>query len=154
MELAVHSDASYLSKPKARSRAGGHSFLSNEAVKPKNNGAILNITHIIEHIITSATEDEIAALYTMARKAIYIRSILEEMGHKQPPTPLQIDNAMSDAVCNGKIQPKQKNQWTCDSIGSGTENANNNSESIGDQTNKIMQTTGQSTIQQPTTKTQ
>ena len=52
--------------------------------------------------------------------------------------------------CN---QNKQK-QWTRDSIGSGTENAKNNSEYIGDQENQIMQTTGQSTIQQPTTKTQ
>ena len=30
------------------------------------------------------------------------------MGHKQPPTPLQTDNSMVDAVCNGKIQPKRK----------------------------------------------
>ena len=29
------------------------------------------------------------------------------MGHKQPPTPLQTYNAMEDAVCNRKIQPKQ-----------------------------------------------
>ena len=38
MKLAVHSDASYLSKPNARSRAGGHFFLSNEAAIPANNG--------------------------------------------------------------------------------------------------------------------
>ncbi len=38
--------------------------------------------------------------------AVYIRIILEELGHKQPPTPLQTDNAMADAVINGKIQPK------------------------------------------------
>ena len=29
------------------------------------------------------------------------------MGHKQPPTPLQTDNAMAEAVSNGKIQPKR-----------------------------------------------
>ncbi len=29
MKLAVHSDASYLSEPQARSKAGGHFFLSN-----------------------------------------------------------------------------------------------------------------------------
>ena len=28
------------------------------------------------------------------------------MGHKKPPTPLQTDNEMIDAVCNGKIQQK------------------------------------------------
>ena len=43
----------------------------------------------------------------MAREAVYIIIILEEMGHKQPPTPLQTDNSMVEAVVNGKIQPKQ-----------------------------------------------
>ena len=43
----------------------------------------------------------------MAREAVHIRIILEELGHKQPPTPLQTDNSMADAVCNGKVQPKR-----------------------------------------------
>jgi hypothetical protein len=55
----------------------------------------------------SANEAELAGLYIMACEAVYIRIILEELGHKQPPTPLQTDNAMADAVINGKIQPKQ-----------------------------------------------
>ena len=38
---------------------------------------------------------------------MYIIIILEGMGYKQPQTPLQTDNSMADAVCNGKIQPKQ-----------------------------------------------
>ena len=50
MQLAVHSDASYLSKPKARSRAGGHFFLSNDSTIPPNNKAILNVPHIIRHV--------------------------------------------------------------------------------------------------------
>jgi hypothetical protein len=107
MILAIHSDASYLSEPKARSRAGGHFFLSYDTANPPNNGAILNIAHIIKHVMSSATEAELAALYIMAREVVYIRIILEEMGHKQPPTPVQTDNAMADAVINGKIQPKQ-----------------------------------------------
>jgi hypothetical protein len=57
--------------------------------------------------MSSATEAELAGLYIMAREAVYIRIILKELGHKQPPTPLQTDNAMADAVINGKIQPKQ-----------------------------------------------
>ena len=28
------------------------------------------------------------------------------MGHAQPPIPLQTDNAMAEAVTNGKVQPK------------------------------------------------
>ncbi len=56
----------------------------------------------------------------MACKAIYIRIILEELGHAQPPTPLQTDNAMADRVMNGKVQPKQSKamdlrfHWLCD----------------------------------------
>ena len=57
--------------------------------------------------MSSATEAELEALYIMAREAVYIRIILEEMGHKQPPTPLQANNSMAEAVVNGRIQPKR-----------------------------------------------
>ena len=40
----------------------------------------------------------------MAREAVYIRIILEELGHKQPPTPLQTDNSMAEGVVNGKVK--------------------------------------------------
>jgi hypothetical protein len=107
MVLAVHSNASYLSKPKACSQAGGHFFLSKDTTIPPNNGAVLNIAHIIKNIMSSATKAELVGLYIMAREAVYIRIILEELGHKQPPTPLQTNNAMADTIINGKIQPKR-----------------------------------------------
>ena len=53
---------------------------------------MLNIAHIIKHVMTSATEAEPAALYIMAREAVYIKIFLEDMGHKQSPTPIQTDN--------------------------------------------------------------
>ena len=62
MKLAAYSDASYLSEPKARSRVGRHFSLSRELTMPHNNDAILNIAHIIKHVMTSATEAELAAL--------------------------------------------------------------------------------------------
>ena len=74
---------------------------------PLNNGAVLNIAHIIKHVMTSATEADLAALYIMAREAVYIRIVLEEMRHKQPPAPLQTDNLMADTVVNRKMQPKR-----------------------------------------------
>ncbi len=108
MVLAVHSNPSYLSEPKAYSRAGGHFFLSSDTTIPPNNGTVLNIAHIIKNLMSSATKAELAGLYIMAHKAVYSRIILEELGHKQqPPTPIQTDNTMADAVINGKIQPKQ-----------------------------------------------
>jgi hypothetical protein len=119
MVLAVHSNASYLSKPKAQSQAGGPFFFSSDTTVPPNNRAILNIAHIIKNVMSSATEAELAGFYIMACKAIYIRIILEELGHVQPPTPLQTDNAMADGIINGKVQPKQTKamdmrfHWLC-----------------------------------------
>ena len=81
-KLVTQSNASYLSEPKIRSRPGGHFFLSSDSIVPHNNRAIQNITYIIKHVTTSATEAELAVLYIMAREAVYIYIILKEMGHK------------------------------------------------------------------------
>ena len=90
-----------------RSRAGGHFFLLSNTQIPANNGAILNIAHIIKNVMSLAAEAELAALYIMAQEAVYIRIILDKMGHVQPPMPMQTDNAMANAVINSKVQPKR-----------------------------------------------
>ena len=51
MVLAVYSDAPYHSKSKARSRAGGHFLMSSDTEDPKNNGAVLNISHIVKAVM-------------------------------------------------------------------------------------------------------
>ena len=107
MILAVHSDAGYLNEANARSRAGGHHFLSEDVPLPPNNGAIQNIAEIIKAVMSSAAEAETGGLYINARKAIEERNILEEMGHKQPPTPMQTDNSTAEAIVNNRVQPKR-----------------------------------------------
>ena len=44
MVLAVHSNASYLSESNARSRAGGHFFMSDNSADPPNNDAVLAVS--------------------------------------------------------------------------------------------------------------
>ena len=56
MVLVIHSDASYLSVSKARSRVGGHFFLSADEPFPRNNGAVLNVASIIKAVMASAAE--------------------------------------------------------------------------------------------------
>eukprot|EP00804_Cyclotella_cryptica_P019034 CCRYP_014448-RA/>CCRYP_014448-RA protein AED:0.34 eAED:0.34 QI:0/0/0/1/1/1/3/0/481 len=107
MVLAAHSDASYLSETKARSHAGGHFFMSTNKIFPPNNGAILTISQIIKVVMSSATEAKLGALYINAQETIPLRHLLEEMGHKQPPTPVQIDNSTSLGVVTNAIQPKR-----------------------------------------------
>jgi hypothetical protein len=71
MTLYLHSDASYLSEPKARSRAGGHFFLSDKPVDPTTaplrqlplNGAIHTTCRILRNVMASAAEAEVAGLF-------------------------------------------------------------------------------------------
>ena len=109
MTLAVHSDASYLSEPGARSSAGGHFFLSNTSANPPNNGGVLAVSQIIKAVMSSAAEAEIGALYTNCRTAIPARHTLTEIGHPQPPTPIQTDNTTALGVVNNTIAPKRTN---------------------------------------------
>ncbi len=106
MILAVHSDTSYLNKCKSQSRAGGHFYLSNNVPYPPNNGDILNITKVIDVVISSAAEAELGALFMNAREAVYLQCILAKMGHLQPKTPIQMDDSTMEGVINSKIQPK------------------------------------------------
>ena len=57
MILACYSDASYLTKPNASSRSGGHLFLLKNDETLRENGALLNIAQIIKVIMTLAEEE-------------------------------------------------------------------------------------------------
>jgi hypothetical protein len=56
--------------------------------------------------MSSAAEAELGALYINAREAVPQCCTLEEMGHKQPPTPMQTKNTTAVGVVNNNIQPK------------------------------------------------
>jgi hypothetical protein len=107
MKLAIHSDAGYLNESNARSRAGGHHFLSEDVANPPDNGPIYNEASIIKGVMSSAAEAELGSLYMNARKGVEERNILEEMGHPQPATPVQVDNSTADGIVNSRVQPKR-----------------------------------------------
>eukprot|EP00804_Cyclotella_cryptica_P026022 CCRYP_018184-RA/>CCRYP_018184-RA protein AED:0.09 eAED:0.06 QI:0/0/0/1/0/0/4/0/369 len=60
---------------------------------PPNNGAVLTISQIIKAILSSTAEAELGDLYINSQQAIPLWQLLEEMGHPQPLTPIQIDNS-------------------------------------------------------------
>ena len=86
MVLAAHSNDTYLSETKSRSRAGGHLFMARGISVPKNNGAVHTVAQIIKTVMSSAAEAELSALYINCCKAIPAQHLLEAMGHRQPPT--------------------------------------------------------------------
>jgi hypothetical protein len=57
--------------------------------------------------MSSAAEAELGALYLNAKETVYLRQILHEMGHPQPPTPIQMDNTTASGVVNNIVQPKR-----------------------------------------------
>ena len=63
MILNVHNNTSYLCESKAKSRAGGHFFLSDNAKDPRDNGAVLNIASTMKNVMSSAAEAEIGVLF-------------------------------------------------------------------------------------------
>ena len=112
MILNVHSDASYLSAPKARSRAGGYYFLGSV---PRDNepiflnGGFYILCTILKLVAASAAEAELGALFLNAKQTKIIRITLEELGHPQPPTPMHIDNSTTVGIVNNTIK-KQKSR--------------------------------------------
>jgi hypothetical protein len=118
MILHVHSDASYLSEKNARSRAGGHFFLSSpladpltapapDSPPPPLNGAVHVHSSILVPVLSSATEAELAALFHNGKEAAMLRTILAHMGHPQPATPIQTDNACAAGICNDSVKQRR-----------------------------------------------
>jgi hypothetical protein len=93
-------------------------------------------------LMSSAAEAELGALFINAKTAVPMRRTLEELGHPQPPTPVQTDNSTAYGVIN-----KPQKQWTCNSIGSRIGKAWTNFGTIGAQVRITWPITGPSTIQ-------
>jgi hypothetical protein len=87
MILHIHSDTSYISENEAKSRAGGffHMGSNNKTNKKLTNGAILIISKVLKHVMSSTAEAEIGAVFINAKEGAVLRKTLEELGHKQPP---------------------------------------------------------------------
>jgi hypothetical protein len=106
MILAVHTNMLYLSKHNARSQASAHFYLTNKGDKEFNNGDILNLASIIKHVMSLASEAELAALYYSCKIAVPIQTTLDKMGHTQPMTPVTTDNITAQGLTIGTMTPK------------------------------------------------
>ena len=114
MILHIASDGSYLSETKSRSRVGGIFYLSSKL--PKHNQApdcnhpfnapFHVVAKILKMITSSAMETEVAATFYNAKDALPFRVTLTEIGHPQPPTPMEVDN--ETAIGSLKSTMKQK----------------------------------------------
>jgi hypothetical protein len=132
MVLAIHSNASYLPEPKARSRAGGHMFMAGTEEIPINNRVVLNILQIIKAVMLSAAEAELAALFINTKAAVSMHQALKELGHPQTQTPMQTNNSTAHALLTNKSSRRRSKPWICNSIGYNVKKHRANIGIIGD----------------------
>eukprot|EP00957_Ditylum_brightwellii_P141112 10750724-Ditylum_brightwellii.AAC.1 len=57
------------------------------------NGPIHAICKTIRNVMALSAEVKLGALFINAKKGEELRTVLEEMGHLQPPTPIMTDNS-------------------------------------------------------------
>ena len=110
----MHSDASYHSETRARSRAAGFFFLDGkddpcpEAPPPPLNGAVHILCEILKNVMSSAAEAELGGLFRNGQEGYNIRNILTEMGHEQyGPTPIATDNSTAEGIANDTVKAKR-----------------------------------------------
>jgi hypothetical protein len=131
MILKLHSDASYLCEPEARSRAGGFHYLSNHqriiAGDPPEppNGAIFAVSDIMKMVVASAAEAEFGALFFNRQEATTLCTTLLKLGHPQPATPMQTDNITAAGIANDTVKQRRSKAvnmhfyWICDRVRQG-----------------------------------
>jgi hypothetical protein len=110
MQLKIHSDASYLSKPKAKLRIGGYFYLVNKTSsfkKPLSNSPLSCHTTVLKHVVSSVAEAEFGALFVNTKEYTVTRTTLSEMAHKQDATELKTDNTTADGIINSTVQQKR-----------------------------------------------
>ena len=125
MILNIHSDASYLTEPKSRSRASGHFFLGWLPVDGKPirlNGAFHTLCSILRFVVSSAAEAELGALFLNCQEGLIFRLTLEDLGHPQPKTPVHCDNATAIGIANNTIKRQRSRAmemryfWVADKV--------------------------------------
>jgi hypothetical protein len=91
--LFIHSDASYLSRPNAKSVAGGvHYLVSNNPSLPVRNSPIHCFSSLIPVVVAAVSEAECAAVFANGQVGSDERAILSSLGHPQSPTDICTDN--------------------------------------------------------------
>ena len=121
MRLFIQSDASYLSRPKARSVAGGIFYLGNDNAS-EINVPCLALSTIVPVVVSSVAEAEYAALFINEKEGVTLRNILNSIGYPQPSTEILCDNICAVGLASNTVTSKQTKSinmqfhWICDRV--------------------------------------
>ena len=90
------------------------------------NGAIFTFCGILKFVVASAAEVELGALFLNCKEGKIVRLILEELGHKQPPTPMHCDNKTATGVPTDTVKKQRSRSmemrffWDTDQVKNGS----------------------------------
>ena len=121
MVLNIHSDASYLSETRARSRVAGQFSLGNKSDPTKPivlNGALYIMCGILKFVVASAAESELGALFLSCKEGKIMQLTLQEMSHPQPATPIHCDNMTAAGIANDTIKKQRSRSMEMRFLGS------------------------------------
>jgi hypothetical protein len=77
---------------------------------------------VINNVVASAEESEVGACFHNSQSGTPLRVTLTELGHTQPPTPLQTDISTAYGIVNETIKQKQsksmdmRSHWLTDRV--------------------------------------
>ncbi len=107
--MAVLSDASYLSHPRARSVTGSFHHLSRVPLSglPSDARTCINgHSNVIPVVCSSVQESEYAGFFATTRLADEDHRILHNLGYPQPPTLLLCDNECAVGLASKTMTPR------------------------------------------------
>ena len=76
------------------------------------NGPLHTKCQILSHVVASAAEAELGALFRNGKTTIQMRTTLKDHGRKQPPPPIETDNSTALGIVNSTVKNKNPKQWT------------------------------------------
>ena len=84
----------------------GHFFITHTNHPKTPNAPIFTLYTIVTHVLASASEAKLTALFYGCKQAIPLQNTLEEMRHQQPCTLITTDNITAKELTLSMMQPK------------------------------------------------
>ena len=107
MVLCALCVAGFHNESKGRIRDRANISLSENNNMPRWNGPVPTIAKTIKFVMSSASEEELGAMFITAQEMVAMRQTLQEMKWPKPKSPLQTDNSASAVVVNNTTVPRK-----------------------------------------------
>ena len=107
MILELQCDASYLSRSRSRSVAGGLGYFGARSSDGGINGPLFTHSTVHDVVVASAAEAEYGGTFTIAQQGEFCRTVAVAVGHQQPATIIYCDNKCAVGLANDTLKQRR-----------------------------------------------